>query len=47
MGGNGDNFYYLELFARPYPSTKAECFPPEGQLPDWLRAVLSAVEPQY
>ena len=47
MGGPGDNIYYHELYARPYPSTRHERFAPEGPLPGWIRTVLDAVNPQF
>ena len=47
MGGPGDDIYYHELYARPYPSTRHERFAPEGLLPGWIQTVLDAVDPQF
>ena len=47
MGGPGDDIYYHELYARPYPSTRHERFAPEGSLPGWIRTVLDTVDPRF
>ena len=47
MGGPGDDIYYHELYARPYPSTRHERFALEGPLPGWIRTVLDAVDSRF